>query len=92
MASNGALVGLAALVIHDGNVQWATDLIFGAVSQRMLVMNVLARMVAEQIGVRHEFVPRQEAATTTDVEDATVLLRETLARWDTQEAKPQAAR
>jgi predicted ATPase len=92
LASNGALVGLAALVNHDGNVQWATDLIFGAVSQRMLVMNALARMVAEQIGVRDELVPRQEAATTTDVEDATVLLRETLARWDTQEAKPQTAR
>ena len=58
----------------------------------MVVMHALARMVAEQIGVRDEFVPRQEAsATTTDLEDATVFLRETLARWDTQQAEPETA-
>ena len=57
----------------------------------MVVMNALAWMVAEQIGVRDEFVPRQEAATTTDLEDATVFLRETLARWDTQRAEPETA-
>ena len=78
LASNSALVGLAALVNHDGNVQWATELILGAGFQRSVLMNALARMVAEQIGVRDELVARQEAAAANfeSWEDATVFLRD----------------
>jgi hypothetical protein len=57
----------------------------------MAAIEALARMVAEQIGIRDEFAHRQQMHRAADV-DVTVYLRETLARWDAQQTEPQIVR
>lgn len=83
-ASSNALIGLAALARHDGDVDWARELILEAPSQTLLAIHALARMVAEQVGVLDEFVQREESAAPTAGASTTVYLREALARWDAQ--------
>jgi len=88
-SSNSALVGLAALVNHDGDIEWATEIILQASHPLESAMRALGRMVAEQIGVRDEYVRLQElhnpgAAST----ERTAFLKETLTRWDAQQAAP----
>jgi hypothetical protein len=90
LASNTALIGLAALVNLNGDADWATEIILGAALQRLIAMDALARFVAEQIAVRDGFVQRQEATPILgQAAGATVFLRETLARWDAQHAAPR---
>jgi hypothetical protein len=90
LASNTALIGLAALVNLNGDADWATEIILGAALQRLIAMDALARFVAEQIAVRDGFVQRQEATPLLgQAAGATVFLRETLARWDAQHAAPR---
>jgi len=85
-AANGSLVGIAALAHDDGDVQWATEIIHEAVLQRFQGMSAVARSVAARIGVREEFVERQEARYWEDSGDATPFLRQTLARWDARQS------
>ena len=84
-APNSALVGLAALVNHQGDTAWASEIILGARSQREVVFNALARAIAEEIGVRDEFIEQQDPvyADYRD-DDRRDFLVETLARLDTQ--------
>ena len=90
LSSNACLVGLAALVCDDGDINWATEIVLGAALQRWHSMSATARMVAEQIGVREEIVELQEAGFFRERSGATPFLRETLARWDTRHAPAQA--
>jgi predicted ATPase/class 3 adenylate cyclase len=83
-APNSALIGLAALVNHQGDTAWAREIILGARSQREVVFNALARAIAEEIGVRDEFIEQQDPvyANYRD-DDRRDFLVETLARLDT---------
>jgi hypothetical protein len=60
--SNSAPVGLAALAQYEGDIEWATESIVGARCQRDAAFIRLDRMVAEQIGVRDDFIEQQETA------------------------------
>jgi len=88
-SSISALVGLAALVKRDGDTEWATEIILQATHPRESAMRALGRMVAEQIGVRNDYVrlqelPNPEPAST----EGTAFLKETLTRWDAQQTAP----
>ncbi len=82
LAANSSLIGLAALVNDDGDSVWATEMILAAEDQKFVVLFVLARIVAEQVGVREEMVRRQRAVPIDAARDATNSLLEALARWD----------
>lgn len=85
LLSNSALVGLAALAAYEGDIEWAREIILGARCQREVAINALARTVAEQIGVREEFIEQQvSAATGNSPNDCTAFLHTTLARFDVQ--------
>ena len=93
LVSNSALVGLAALAHYEGDVEWATGIILGSRCQREVAINGLARMVAEQIGVREASIEQQEAAQPDSARnDRTDFLRETLARMDSQQSARQPDR
>jgi hypothetical protein len=86
-SSVSALVGLAALVNHDGDTIWATEIILEASAPRPSAMRALGRMVAGQIGVRDEYVRLQERLDTNPADtEGTTFLKTTLTRWDAQQA------
>jgi predicted ATPase/class 3 adenylate cyclase len=86
-SSNSALVGLAALVNHDGATEWATKIILQASQPRESAVRALGRMVAEQIGVRDDYVQVQELLNPDPAStEGTAFLKETLTRWDAQQA------
>ncbi len=88
-ASNSALVGLAALVKHDGDTEWATEIILRASHPRESAVRALGRMVAEQIGVRDEYVRLQEVLNTNPAStEGTAFLKKSLTRWDAQQTAP----
>jgi hypothetical protein len=85
LIANSALVGLAALAHHEGETEWAREIILESRCQREVAVNALARMVADEIGVRDAFVAQQvEAFNSGDsaANDRTDFLRETLARFE----------
>jgi len=86
-SSVSALVGLAALVNHDGDTEWATEIILQASHPREVAARALGRMVAGQIGVRDDYVRVQELLNLEYAStEGTAFLKETLTRWDAQQA------
>ena len=87
LLGNSALVGLAALAHYEGDVDWATEIILGAGCQREVAINALARMVADQIGVREAFIDQQLAAAEGMANvDRTDYLREMLSAFEARPA------
>ncbi len=89
-ASSTSLIGLAALVHDDGDIDWATEIILGGPVYRLHAIVALARKVAERIGVCDQLVERQQACYLRDRGDYTPFLRETLARWDARHSPAPA--
>lgn len=80
--ANTSLVGLAALLADDGDHAWASEILLGAASQRLGCVYALARMVGAQAGVLDAVIEAQGPHVIAKNDDATMLLRSTLERWD----------
>lgn len=89
-ASSTSLIGLAAIVHDDGDIDWATEIILAEPEYRLHALVALAQNVAERIGVRDQLVERQHACYFRDRGDARPFLRETLARWDARHSPAPA--
>lgn len=83
LAANDALIGLSALAAYDGDVPLATELVLGAGEGRWLLTCALGRRVADRLGVRDAYDARLPQSFSEEADDATELLRATMAagRW-----------
>ena len=81
-----ALVGLAALAHHQGDTDWAADLILHAPGPRTIAQCTLGRAVADEIGVLDRYIRAQQAAWAHTSRDTTDYLKQTLTLWDAQQS------